>query len=76
MENVRIVCAPSGRWALLCREDSKSPWVQIESCATEAAAFDLVKMNGLDDDTMRRWEIDAAEGESADWGDDASATGC
>lgn len=73
--HVLIVQAPSGRWAILIRVDDDQPWVQIESCSTEAAAWAHVDDAGLaDDDALRAYEIAATaedDGAQPDWGADA-----
>ena len=73
--HVLIIQAPSGRWAIMLRIDEDSPWVQIESCATQAAAWTHVYEAGLADDAaLRSYEIAATadeDGNQPDWGDDA-----
>lgn len=68
MENVKIVPAKNGRWAVLARNGPSADWRQVESIDTEENAQRYAEE--IDNDASLRGEyINDAEGD--DWGEDA-----
>lgn len=69
-EYVKLLEAPSGRWAILIRETLASPWVQVESCLTRGDAEETILLYGyMHNEDKRREHI--AEYINELWDDDA-----
>lgn len=70
MNNVRLLLAKNGRYAVMARESEHSTvWVQVESVLGHDNAQKLAEQIE-DDDSLRHLYIADSEDES-DWGNDA-----
>jgi hypothetical protein len=72
MTHVIRIKAPTGRWAIMARENKYSPWVQVESISGEDNANWFLEKLDNDDESRLSYIEDCAD---VEWGDDAPSKG-